>query len=445
MKKPFPSFVIDSNYPLAASYSLTLKRGGSFVSSKKGMIALMGSGELTATMVEVHKEILARLDSSPKAFFLDTPAGFQLNADQLSQRAVEYFRVNVGYPMSVISFKSKGTPALEAEQAFRNLKEADYVLVGPGSPTYAIRQWQGTPIPEILEQRIERGACLVAASAAALTIGRFTLPVYEIYKVGQELHWVEGLNILGHFGLNTVVVPHWNNAEGGTHDTRFCFMGESRFRMLESMLSEDVSILGLDEHTACIIDLDREEVSIKGIGTVTLRHRAFERLFLSGERFPLRVLEEREGGVIRTAEPLEMPASVPTRAPEETGFWGSVHALEVAFHKSLNDDARAVTNILLDLDRLIWQAQQERENPEFVSQARELLREFVVLLGMRLSSAPRSRHECLAPLVEELLALRALFRENNQWHEADAIRDCLKRVNIEVDDTQEGYRWQIGS
>ncbi len=404
----------------------------------------MGSGELTSTMVEVHKEILAHLGSSPKAFFLDTPAGFQLNADQLSQKAAEYFRVNVGCPMAAISFKSKDIPVPEAEQAFRALREADYVLVGPGSPTYAIRQWQGTPIPGILEQLIERGACLVAASAAALTIGRFALPVYEIYKVGEELHWVEGLDILSHFGLNTVVVPHWNNAEGGTHDTRFCFMGESRFRILESMLPEDVSVLGLDEHTACIIDLGREKISIKGIGKVTLRHRAFERIFLSGEQFPLRALSEIEGGFIHTAEPLEIQESGLAPALEKTGFLDSVRAIEVAFRKCLNDDARDAANALLDLDKLIWQARQEKENPEFISRARELFRECVVLLGMRLASAPRSSRECLAPLVEELLALRALFRENNQWHEADAVRDCLRRANIEVDDTQEGYRWRLG-
>jgi len=413
--------------------------------AKKGIISLMGSGELTATMVEVHKEILARFGSAPRVFFLDTPAGFQLNADQLSQRAVEYFRVNVGYPMEILSFKSRDIPALEAEKAFRTLREADYLLVGPGSPTYAVRQWRGTPVPEILERRIEGGACLVAASAAALTVGRFTLPVYEIYKVGQELHWVEGLNILGHFGLNTVVVPHWNNAEGGTHDTRFCFMGETRFRMLGSMLPEDVSVLGLDEHTACIIDFGKEEVSIKGIGTVTLRHREFERTFVRGERFPLGMLSGRETGAAPTVGPREMAARGQATAPEDKGFWNAVHALEAAFQKGLGNDARDATNALLELDRLIWQAQQEKENPEFISQARELLRELVVLLGMRLASAPGTLRECLAPLVEELLALRAVFRENNQWHEADAIRDCLRRANIEVDDTREGYHWRIGT
>jgi len=415
------------------------------VSSKKGMIALMGSGELTATMVEVHKEILTRLGKAPRVFFLDTPAGFQLNADQLSQKAVEYFRVNVGHPMEVVSFKSKDVPALEAEQAFRMLKEVDYLLVGPGSPTYAIRQWRGTPIPEILERRIERGACLVAASAAALTVGRFTLPVYEIYKVGQDLHWVEGLDILGHFGLKALVVPHWNNAEGGTHDTRFCFMGENRFKMLESLLPEEAGILGIDEHTACIIDLDREEALIKGIGTVTLRHQGFEKVFEKGERFPIGMLSEKGAGAVRTRRPSEMPIPERAPAPEARGFWNAVHAVEAMLRNGLVHDVRDATNALLELDRLIWQAQQESENPEFISQARELMREFIVLLGVRLASEPKSPQDCVAPLVEELLALRALFRENNQWREADAIRDCLKRVHIEVDDTQEGYRWRIAS
>jgi cyanophycinase-like exopeptidase len=404
------------------------------------MIVLMGSGELTATMVGVHKEMLSRLGGAPKAFFLDTPAGFQLNADQLSQRAIEYFRVNVGHPMTILSFKSKDIPASEAQKAFHGLKTADYVLVGPGSPTYAIRQWLGTPIPETLQMRIDRGACLVAASAAALTIGCYTLPVYEIYKVGEAPEWVDGLNILGHFGLNAVVIPHWNNAEGGTHDTRFCFMGESRFRALESMLPDDVCILGLDEHTACIIDLENELISIRGIGGVTLRCGESERRYQRGEQYPLKVLMEKGGGGYVTSE---TSVSKLPFAPEETGFWDTVHVIDAAFREGLDDDVTDATNALLDLDRLIWQARQEKENPDLISQARELMREFMVLLGTRLASLPRSRRDCLAPLVEELLALRASFRKNNQWHEADEIRDRLRRANIEIDDTGEGYRWRL--
>ncbi len=261
------------------------------MASRKGTIALMGSGELTSTMVEVHKELLRGLGASPQAVFLDTPAGFQLNADDLAQRAVRYFRDRVGHPMKIASFKSRADlKTFETEKAYRTLQDADYILIGPGSPTYAVSQWRATPVPEIFIQRIDHGACLVAASAAALTVGSFTLPVYEIYKVGQDLHWVEGLHLLEHFGFPLVVIPHWNNAEGGTHDTRFCYMGEPRFRQLQSLLPPDVSILGLDEHTVCLLDLETGEAKVKGVGRVTLRRNAQDIAFEPGERFSLDVL-----------------------------------------------------------------------------------------------------------------------------------------------------------
>ena len=73
---------------------------------KKGKIVLMGSGELTSTMVEVHKGLLNQLPEPPQAAFLDTPAGFQLNVDQISGKAAEYFRIHVQQPMVISSFKS---------------------------------------------------------------------------------------------------------------------------------------------------------------------------------------------------------------------------------------------------------------------------------------------------------------------------------------------------
>ena len=94
------------------------------MAESKGMIVLMGSGELTATMVEVHKELMSRLGDSPRALFLDTPAGFQLNADQLSQRAVQYFRDRVQRSMQVASYKSREqAPSLEAERTFQQLRQ----------------------------------------------------------------------------------------------------------------------------------------------------------------------------------------------------------------------------------------------------------------------------------------------------------------------------------
>ncbi len=415
------------------------------MSSSKGVIALMGSGELTATMVEVHKELLAGTKGSPRAVFLDTPAGFQLNVDQISRRAVEYFRTHVQQPMTVASFKSREiTSPYEAEQAFHELRQADYVLIGPGSPSYAVGQWSQTPIPEILTKRVEEGACLVAASAAALTVGRFTLPVYEIYKVGTELHWVDGMDLLGRFGFDLVVVPHWNNAEGGTHDTRFCYMGEPRFRRLESLLPEDASILGLDEHTACLLDLKEEEAVIRGIGRVTLRRNGAEMTFRKGDRLPLEVLR---GGGVEEGWKREAHAEVDEQAGDENrknSFWDSVHRIEAAFQQGLDrGEASEATNALLELDRSIWQANQSLESGEFISQAREILREMIVSLGGKLASLPEDPEDCVAPVVEALLSLREDFRQSRKWEEADAIRDSLQEGGIVIEDTESGPRWYL--
>ena len=396
-------------------------------------------------MVEVHKEQMRRAGAVGPAVFLDTPAGFQLNADQISARAVEYFRTRVGHPMTVASYKAAPiAPSPKNQEALAALNRAGLVLVGPGSPTYAVRQWQGSLIPEILAQRIDAGAALVVASAAALTVGRFTLPVYEIYKVGEELRWEKGIDLLGRFGLNWVVVPHWNNAEGGTHDTRRCFMGESRFRELEKLLPADVGVLGLDEHTACILDFDRQRADVRGVGRVALRRAGAESIFEAGQSLPLSVLREGRADLRPTAAVMEAAEPPPAAAVESAAFWDTIHALESRFQAGIEqwtplESAQAI----LKLDRIIWQAAHDLESEEFISQAREILREWIIQLGAAMASSSRSPTDCLGPLVVELLALRDHLRAERRWAEADMLRDCLKRAGILIEDTGQGSRWRV--
>jgi hypothetical protein len=379
--------------------------------------------------------------------FLDTPAGFELNVDQISERVVEYFRRRVLRRLTVVSFKSREfASTYQGKKALHTLAEADYILIGPGSPTYALRQWHGTLVPEIMLERIRAGGCLVAASAAALTVGRSTVPVYEIYKVGVDPFWAKGMDILGRLGLPLVVVPHWNNAEGGTFDTRFCFMGEPRFRKLEALLPDDVGILGLDEHTACILDFRRDEAEVRGIGVVTLRKNGSETSFKKGDRFPLRVL--REGGradYVASPNRVETPTSADDdRVDESESFWQRIHEIERAFQRGLGKrDPAETTNALLELDRSVWKAQQDLEASEVVSQAREVFRDLVVQFGMMLEVSPLDRRECLAPLVEKLLGRRVALREAKRWEEADFIREALHEGGVLIEDTPSGSRWQL--
>jgi cysteinyl-tRNA synthetase len=192
-----------------------------------------------------------------------------------------------------------------------------------------------------------------------------------------------------------------------------------------------------------LIDLEKEEVIIRGIGRVTLRRDGAERSFEKGERFPVDVLRE---GSVGEGWRREAPAAIDVQvsAEQEKGtFWGEIHRIEAAFEQGLETgDSGETTNALLELDRTIWEAQQALESGEFISQARDILREMIVTLGVKLSSATDPTG-CPEPLVEELLALRERFRQRKQWQDADAIRDSLQRVSIVIEDAEEGPRWHL--
>lgn len=412
----------------------------------KGTIVLMGSGEMTGTMVEVHKSLLRRFGKSPRAVFMDTPAGFQLNADHISLKAVEFFKLRVQQQLHLASFKSAQiTSDLAAEQTFATLRSADFILIGPGSPTYALQQWQLSPIPKLMTGCIEKGGCLVAASAAALTVGVSTLPVYEIYKVGQPVHWVDGLDLLGHFGFNLVVVPHWNNAEGGNHDTRYCFMGEPRLGLLEAMLPQNAQILGLDEHTALIIDLAEPNATIEGVGRVTLRCQGNEQVFNKGDRVPLSLLrgetESIQAGSVTSATPA---AEIAKTDDDPEDVWKTIHPLAASIREALLTGRDAmVAGGVLELERLIWQSQRQLEEHNEMGAAREVMREIITLLAAQMSQRPASAHGCVKTLVEALIDLRGQFREKKEWAAADAVRDCLAQANVDVTDTPEGATWDL--
>ena len=73
--------------------------------SSIGSITLIGSGEMSPGMSKTHREVMSAIPPPIKAVFLDTPAGFQLNVDQISQKAVQYFRKHFNEKLAVASFK----------------------------------------------------------------------------------------------------------------------------------------------------------------------------------------------------------------------------------------------------------------------------------------------------------------------------------------------------
>jgi hypothetical protein len=120
-------------------------------------------------------------------------------------------------------------------------------------------------------------------------VSRHVVPVYELYKAGHDPYWVDGIDLLGPHGLELAIMPHWNNSEGGTaFDTRYCFIGKRRLKAMEDLLPESARMIGLDENTACVIDLAAQTCEVFGSGRVVLRQRGQEKSFTAGTTFDWR-------------------------------------------------------------------------------------------------------------------------------------------------------------
>ena len=80
----------------------------------------MGSGETAPTMAKVHRALFERLGPAPvPAAILDTPYGFQENADELSARTVQFFAESVGREVAVASYRSRDVDARDRRDGRR--------------------------------------------------------------------------------------------------------------------------------------------------------------------------------------------------------------------------------------------------------------------------------------------------------------------------------------
>jgi cyanophycinase-like exopeptidase len=418
------------------------------------LLVVIGSGETSPTMSKVHRELFARLTAAAgPAVMLDTPFGFQENVDDVAAKAVTYFREAVNQDVSVVSFRSAAEmDAVALETVHTRLREARWVFSGPGSPSYALNQWRGTQVPALLADKLRVGGCLVFASAAAVTLGPFSLPVYEIYKVGEAPRWIEGLDLIAAVGLRAVVIPHYNNAEGGRHDTRYCYVGERRLRVLEAQLPEDVFVLGVDEHTACIFDLDAQRVTVAGLGGLTVRYRERSERVESGQTVNVDCLRGLASGVGHGVWSTTVPAtpsaasSVAAEPPlARSPLLDDIARLEKAFAAALAArDARGAVGTILELDDLLVEWSRDTLQSDELDRGRASLRSMVVRLGEAAEAGVRDPRDVVAPFVDALLGARARARSERRWAEADQLRDALVAAGVEVRDTPEGTEWQIG-
>ena len=264
-----------------------------------GQIAFLGSGETSLAGGRIFESLAKRINDPLRIALLETPAGFELNSSQVVGKVREFMKTrlqNYKPIVDVVSARKKNSAfSPDDPEIVKPLLCANMIFMGPGSPTYAIRNLQGTLAWDVIRARHRLGATLIFASAATISIGAHALPVYEIYKVGQDVHAVDGLNLFGDFGLHISFIPHWNNAEGGADlDTSRCFIGMDRFAEWCDLVPVENQTIGLDEHTGLVVDIESNQCEVSGVSSVSIVRECDPEMYPTGSKFKLSELGEVE-------------------------------------------------------------------------------------------------------------------------------------------------------
>jgi cyanophycinase-like exopeptidase len=267
------------------------------MTTQPGLITLFGAGETAPAAQKIYHALFSQMRAAPRVAVLETPAGFEPNSAYVAGQVAAYLqkRLQNFHPeTTVVPARKRGTAfSPDAPAIVEPLYDANVIFMGPGSPTYAVRQLRAALAWDVLRARHRLGASLIFSSAMVLAASRHTLPIYEIYKAGEELHWKAGLDLFGDFGFSLVFVSHWNNGDGGeTLDTSRCYLGRARFEQLLAMLPADPArrVVGIDENTALTIDLAGGQCTVRGAGDVTIMHGGEMQRFAAGAHFDLAIL-----------------------------------------------------------------------------------------------------------------------------------------------------------
>jgi cyanophycinase-like exopeptidase len=334
-----------------------------------GPVALIGSGETSAVGGRVFEALARRYAPPLRIAILETPAGFELNSDRVAGRIGDFLQrrlANYAPKIHVIPARQRGTPlGPDNPELLASLTTAHLIFMGPGSPTYTVRQLRDTLAWRAILARQREGAAVVLASAAAIAAGFVALPVYEIYKAGAALHWYEGLNFFGPYGLKLAIISHWNNDSGGAElDTSRCYMGLTRFAALTDMLPQLTTVLGVDEHTGLIMDLEKGRGEVLGRGGVTIARDGREQRFGARQMIPLAEL----GTFHLPYDSIALPAEIPA-PPEASARDAGAPPPEVLALAARREKARAMQdwveadNLRQQILELGWSLQDTTAGP----------------------------------------------------------------------------------
>jgi cyanophycinase-like exopeptidase len=177
-------------------YNLYLQ-GDSSKQVARHYLVLFGSGEIAPSSVSIYRDLFLTFGKRDlKIALITTPAGFQPNVARVYGEIKDFLLASLpDFNLDIQIVFANTLADANNPEIVSQLDGVDIIFTGPGSPTYAAKHLRGTLLLTKIIDRVKNGVTLILASAATISFSHFALPVYEIYKVGDDLHWESGLDL----------------------------------------------------------------------------------------------------------------------------------------------------------------------------------------------------------------------------------------------------------
>ena len=243
---------------------------------------------------------------------------------------------------------------------------------------------------------------------------------------------------------------------------------------MERELPADAAVLGVDEHTAMLIDLRAEDIEIRGRGGVTVRRSGDSVVLPSGTRLSVADLRDLVRGIRRAQEPggaagtqdgqaagtragrrgdaggpgrgrrgrrrrtrTSRPSGrLPAAARDHGGGRAGVRGGRGGPGRRRDGRGDPRTR---DRDHAVGGRHRRGSGHRAGARAAAQPHRPARAGGPGRVGRPRDR---LRPVVEPLIALRTALRGEGNFAAADAIREALAATGLDVSDTPDGPRWR---
>lgn len=227
-------------------------------------IGLVGSGEFTAAMADIDREILSSIGPAPNVVVLPTAAAGE-DPEDWALRGVEHFWR--------LGARSVGLMVLARADAEHPdnvavIERADLLYISGGKTARLLDALEGSSLWGGFLRARARGAWLLGSSAGAMALGDWALVHRPEDGDGTPTLWMPGLGMLQGYA----VVPHfdtWVEAQQLVDEiVGFC------------------TVFGIDEDTAVLLDGGNAHVAGRGSARM-FRADGSMTVCADGERFRL--------------------------------------------------------------------------------------------------------------------------------------------------------------